>query len=59
MFAIRLQLDSASHAAGLLCDVRSLWHAASYRVVSDSRRVALRRSRYACCRRSDREGQTG
>ena len=60
MFAIRLQLDSASHAAGLLCDACRLWHAASYRVVSaDSRRVALRRSRYARCRRSDREGQTG
>ena len=59
MFAIRLQLDSASHAAGLLCDACRLSHAASYRVVSAAgRRVALRRSRYAC-RRSDREGQTG
>jgi len=58
MFAIRLQLDSASHAAGLLGDAHSRWLSASYRVVSDSRRVALRRSRYAC-RRSDREGQTG
>ena len=59
MIAIRLQLDPAAHAAGLLCDACRLSHAASYRVVSDSRRVALRRSRYACCRRSDREGQTG
>jgi hypothetical protein len=57
MIAIRLQLDSASHAAGLLCDARRLSHADSYRVASASR-VALRRS--PCRgRRSDREGQTG
>jgi hypothetical protein len=56
MITISLQLDSATTAAGLLRGSRRLSHAASCRVVSDSR-VALRRSLY--CRRSDREGQTG
>lgn len=57
MTAIRLQLDSASHAAAVLCDARCMSHVDSYRVASGSR-VALRRS-LCCSRRSDREGQTG